>query len=143
MTEPEPLQTILVVDDELYVLNAVSNMLAHSGYTVLRATSADAALEIARTHRGPIDLLLSDRAEERRSLFEEAAGIGLYRDRRHTTARRLEETAGDPFVTIAGSLYLIGEAMELSNGVKARAAAMLNLNRTTLVEKMKRLGMEQ
>ena len=42
-----------------------------------------------------IDLLLSDRAEERRSLFEEAAGIGLYRDRRHTTARRLEETAGD------------------------------------------------
>ena len=42
-----------------------------------------------------IDLLLSDRAEERRSLFEEAAGVSLYRDRRHTTARRLEETAGD------------------------------------------------
>ena len=42
-----------------------------------------------------IDLLLSDRADERRSLFEEAAGVGLYRDRRHTTARRLEETAGD------------------------------------------------
>src|SRR5262245_32095452 len=28
-----------------------------------------------------IERLLSDRAEERRSLFEEAAGIGLYRDR--------------------------------------------------------------
>jgi len=42
-----------------------------------------------------IDLLLSDRADERRSLFEEAASVGLYRDRRHTTARRLEETAGD------------------------------------------------
>ncbi len=42
-----------------------------------------------------IDLLLSDRADERRSLFEEAAGVGLYRDRRHTTARRLEETAAD------------------------------------------------
>ena len=42
-----------------------------------------------------IDLLLSDRADERRSLFEEAAGVGLYRDRRQTTARRLEETAGD------------------------------------------------
>ena len=42
-----------------------------------------------------IDLLLSDRAEERRSLFEEAAGIGLYRDRKHATERRLEETAGD------------------------------------------------
>ncbi len=42
-----------------------------------------------------IDLLLSDRADERRSLFEEAAGIGLYRDRKHTTERRLEETALD------------------------------------------------
>ena len=42
-----------------------------------------------------IDLLLSDRAEERRSLFEEASGIGLYRDRKHSTVRRLEETAVD------------------------------------------------
>ncbi len=42
-----------------------------------------------------IDVLLSDRADERRSLFEEAAGVGLYRDRRHTTARRLDETAVD------------------------------------------------
>jgi chromosome segregation protein len=42
-----------------------------------------------------IEYLLSDRAEERRALFEEAAGIGLYRDRRQTTERRLEETAGD------------------------------------------------
>jgi chromosome segregation protein len=42
-----------------------------------------------------IKLLLSDRAEERRSLFEEAAGIGLYRDRKQSTERRLEETAAD------------------------------------------------
>src|SRR3990172_11264378 len=42
-----------------------------------------------------IDTLLSDRAEERRSLFEEAAGIGLYRDRRQTTERRLGETGID------------------------------------------------
>src|SRR5690348_976926 len=42
-----------------------------------------------------IDLLLSDRADERRSLFEEAAGIGLYRDRKHSTERRLEETGQD------------------------------------------------
>ncbi len=42
-----------------------------------------------------IDLLLSDRASERRSLFEEAAAIGLYRDRKHSTERRLEETALD------------------------------------------------
>ncbi|HEU5171286.1 MAG TPA: chromosome segregation protein SMC [Gemmatimonadales bacterium] len=42
-----------------------------------------------------IKALLSDRADERRSLFEEAAGIGLYRDRKHSTERRLEETATD------------------------------------------------
>ena len=44
---------------------------------------------------GMIDRLLSDRAEERRSLFEEAAGIGLYRDRKTSTERRLEKTAED------------------------------------------------
>jgi chromosome segregation protein len=42
-----------------------------------------------------IDALLSDRADDRRELFEEAAGVGLYRDRRRTTERRLEETTGD------------------------------------------------
>jgi chromosome segregation protein len=42
-----------------------------------------------------VDLLLSDRADERRSLFEEAAGIGLYRDRKLATERRLDETATD------------------------------------------------
>ncbi len=42
-----------------------------------------------------IEALLSERAEERRALFEEAAGIGLYRDRRRSTERRLEETGAD------------------------------------------------
>ena len=42
-----------------------------------------------------IDALLSDRPDERRELFEEAAGIGLYRDRKRTTERRLEETSAD------------------------------------------------
>jgi chromosome segregation protein len=42
-----------------------------------------------------IEALLSEKAEERRALFEEAAGIGLYRNRKESTARRLEETAAD------------------------------------------------
>ena len=42
-----------------------------------------------------IEALLSEKAEERRALFEEAAGIGLYRDRKKSTERRLEETAVD------------------------------------------------
>ncbi len=37
---------------------------------------------------------------------------------------------------------MISDALSLSDGVKARAAALLNLNRTTLVEKMRRLGMD-
>jgi DNA-binding NtrC family response regulator len=37
---------------------------------------------------------------------------------------------------------LIGEAMRKANGVTARAAQLLHVNRTTLVEKLKRRGMD-
>jgi len=36
---------------------------------------------------------------------------------------------------------MIGQALALGNGVKARAAGLLSINRTTLVEKIKRLKM--
>ena len=42
-----------------------------------------------------IDAILSDRAEERRGLFEEAAGIGKYKDRRKAALRRLERAELD------------------------------------------------
>ncbi|MGW8265765.1 MAG: chromosome segregation SMC family protein, partial [Longimicrobiales bacterium] len=42
-----------------------------------------------------IDAILSDRAEERRGLFEEAAGIGKYKDRRKAASRRLERAELD------------------------------------------------
>ncbi len=42
-----------------------------------------------------VDALLSDRPDDRRALFEEAAGLGLYRDRKRSTERRLEETTAD------------------------------------------------
>jgi chromosome segregation protein len=42
-----------------------------------------------------IDAILSDRAEERRGLFEEAAGIGRYKDRRKAALRRLERAELD------------------------------------------------
>jgi chromosome segregation protein len=42
-----------------------------------------------------IDSILSDRAEERRGLFEEAAGIGKYKDRRTAATRRLERAEMD------------------------------------------------
>src|SRR5579862_3562697 len=61
---------------------------------VLRGTglAADAGVVIESKM---IDALLSDRPDDRRELFEEAAGVGLYRDRRRSTERRLEETAVD------------------------------------------------
>ena len=42
--------------------------------------------------QGLVDAALSLKAEERRRLFEEAAGLGLYRGRREETLRRLEAT---------------------------------------------------
>jgi DNA-binding NtrC family response regulator len=37
---------------------------------------------------------------------------------------------------------LILQALQETNGVKSKAAQVLSLNRTTLIEKMKRLGIE-
>jgi chromosome segregation protein len=42
-----------------------------------------------------IDAILSDRTDERRGLFEEAAGIGKYKDRRKAATRRLERAELD------------------------------------------------
>ncbi|HUG41355.1 MAG TPA: AAA family ATPase [Longimicrobiales bacterium] len=45
--------------------------------------------------QGMVDSLLSDRADERRQVFEEAAGIGRYKDRRKVALRRLDAAEGD------------------------------------------------
>ena len=42
-----------------------------------------------------IDTILGDRAEERRSMFEEAAGIGRYKERRRVASHRLDEADAD------------------------------------------------
>jgi two-component system cell cycle sensor histidine kinase/response regulator CckA len=51
---------ILVVDDEPFVLNIVSDVLAHAGFAVLKAPAAAEALHIGRRHAGPIRLMISD-----------------------------------------------------------------------------------
>lgn len=45
--------------------------------------------------QGMIDSILSERAEDRRHMFEEAAGIGRYKDRRKAAQRRLEHAQSD------------------------------------------------
>ncbi|GBL18863.1 chromosome partition protein Smc [Anaerolineaceae bacterium] len=43
--------------------------------------------------QGLVDTALSLKAEERRALFEEAAGIGVYKQKREDALRKLEQTA--------------------------------------------------
>lgn len=45
--------------------------------------------------QGMVDSILSERAEERRYIFEEAAGVTRYKQRRHASQRKLEATSLD------------------------------------------------
>ena len=45
--------------------------------------------------QGMVERILSDRPDERRHMFEEAAGIGRYKDRRKSALRRLEGAEHD------------------------------------------------
>ena len=52
--------SILVVDDEPFVLSIVCSILRNAGFRVLSAASPGEALEVGRAHAEPIRLLLSD-----------------------------------------------------------------------------------
>ncbi len=76
-------QNEYVLNGQRVRLKDVSELLSKSGlaertYTIIG--------------QGLVDAALSLKAEERRRLFEEAAGIGLYRSRREEALRRLENT---------------------------------------------------
>ncbi len=51
-------QTILVVDDEAVLIEAITSLLERAGYQVIKASDGEQALEIAR--RETVDLLLLD-----------------------------------------------------------------------------------
>ncbi len=53
-------RTILLVDDHRSVRAALRTVLERAGHAVLEAPSGERAVEIARGHPGPIDLLLAD-----------------------------------------------------------------------------------
>jgi CheY-like chemotaxis protein len=53
-------ETILLVEDETHVRELVAQVLQASGYTVLTAADAAAALTLSDRHPGPIHLLLTD-----------------------------------------------------------------------------------
>ncbi|NUP11919.1 MAG: PAS domain-containing protein [Polyangiaceae bacterium] len=53
-------ETVLIVEDEPAVRNALADALRRLGYTTLEAERGDLALELAASHAGSIDLLLTD-----------------------------------------------------------------------------------
>jgi PAS domain S-box-containing protein len=53
-------ETILLVEDEDALRELARDLLADNGYNVLVASRPDGAIEIARQHKGPIHLLLTD-----------------------------------------------------------------------------------
>jgi PAS domain S-box-containing protein len=57
---PTGSETVLVVDDEEGLREVARRILTRGGYLVLVATGGAEALEIAASHPGPIDLLLTD-----------------------------------------------------------------------------------
>src|SRR6185503_19738549 len=65
--KPAPLETgqpgggtVLLVEDDEQLRRLTHRSLATQGYTVLEADRGSTALDIARRHKGPIDLLLTD-----------------------------------------------------------------------------------
>jgi len=57
---PDASRTVLLAEDEDVVRMLVREMLEESGYAVLEASSAEAAIGVSKAHGGQIDLLLTD-----------------------------------------------------------------------------------
>jgi CheY-like chemotaxis protein len=54
------METILVVDDEVQVRTLARDILQGAGYQVLEAEDGEQALQLAASHPGPINILLTD-----------------------------------------------------------------------------------
>ncbi|MGE5315814.1 MAG: PAS domain S-box protein [Acidobacteriota bacterium] len=58
--DAEGCETVLVVEDERDLLEITTDMLRGRGYRVLSSDSPEAALHLAASHPGPIDVLVTD-----------------------------------------------------------------------------------
>jgi CheY-like chemotaxis protein len=68
-------ETILLVEDEDALRRLLSESLASRGYRVMQASRGDDALSLARTHSGPIHLLIADLVMPRMSGRELAQSL--------------------------------------------------------------------
>ena len=60
MTPTPPVETILLVEDELPIRRRIRRALEGQGYQVLEAPNAQHAMEVAERHVSEIDLLVTD-----------------------------------------------------------------------------------
>jgi two-component system cell cycle sensor histidine kinase/response regulator CckA len=72
-------ETILLVEDETFVRELAYRTLSDRGYRILTAADGPAAIDIARTHEGAIDLVLSDVVMPHMGVAELATRLREYR----------------------------------------------------------------
>jgi PAS domain S-box-containing protein len=59
-TPPRGSETVLIVEDDANILELAKTILEQLGYSILSAATTDDAMDIANSHDGKIDLLLTD-----------------------------------------------------------------------------------
>lgn len=76
--------------------------------------------------QGRIEEILSNRPEDRRSIFEEAAGIVKYKTKKEETERKLERTEGN-LIRIKDLIYELSNQLEVLEGQASRANSFTQL----------------
>jgi two-component system cell cycle sensor histidine kinase/response regulator CckA len=102
--EYEPPAVILVVDDEAAVNRLVTRYLAHLGYRVLDATSAEEALALVRRADPRVDLVLGD------VIMPGVGGIEL-------AATLLSRVPGPSVILMTGALPTEVERLEIGGQI--------------------------
>jgi CheY-like chemotaxis protein len=96
------MSTVLVVDDDLDFLDALHQMLAAPGYSVLRASDGTSAIRLLEEHRELIDLAIIDLALPGVNGFEIIGAVS----RRPNSVKVIATTAvyKDSQLEVAGAL---------------------------------------
>lgn len=66
---------VLLVDDEPALLKLFSDVLRNQGYTVRTANSGEAAIDLCKNRKDPIDILISDVVMQKKEGFEVEAAV--------------------------------------------------------------------
>jgi DNA-binding NtrC family response regulator len=75
VTEEFDRDCILVADDDVLTRNLVSAILSHEGHSVLAAANNREALEISRTFKGEIHLLIANSSDWSRSELAQVIAV--------------------------------------------------------------------